>query len=423
MHYALNMIGLIDCNNFYVSCERVFNPRLIGRRVAVLTNNDGCVVSRSPEFKKLNIPVGTPYFKIKDLEKPLGLIFISSNYELYADMSNRVMSVLRQFTPQVEQYSIDEAFIHFNLPEDSDYEALAMSLRERVLQWTGIPTGIGFASTRTLAKLGSEIAKKQTTTGVFVVPKNPEDILRETPVGDIWGVGPRVEKRLMALGVRTALQLAESELPWLQKKFSVCLVRTALELRGQAATAAEDFGHPMKTAACTRMFGTPIVDFEELRETVADYADSAAARLREAGKQAVGACVFFLYYPEYYPVALPEGSAEINVMFGHPVEDGHELVDAVADRAGDAGLVDEELRALRGVPLSRTRLHKHQRPCRRDIGHHQPPVRAARHPLPFVRPRPPMDHAPRKALLTLYDGLGRTSARKMIFLIFFRLYI
>ncbi len=252
MHYALNMIGLIDCNNFYVSCERVFNPRLIGRRVAVLTNNDGCVVSRSPEFKKLNIPVGTPYFKIKDLEKPLGLIFISSNYELYADMSNRVMSVLRQFTPQVEQYSIDEAFIHFNLPEDSDYEALAMSLRERVLQWTGIPTGIGFASTRTLAKLGSEIAKKQTQTGVFVVPKNPEDILRETPVGDIWGVGPRVEKRLMALGVRTALQLAESDLSWLQKKFSVCLVRTALELRGQAATAAEDFGHPMKTAACTR---------------------------------------------------------------------------------------------------------------------------------------------------------------------------
>ena len=196
MHYALNMIGLIDCNNFY----------------AVLTNNDGCVVSRSPEFKKLNIPVGTPYFKIKELEKPLGLIFISSNYELYADMSNRVMSVLRQFTPQVEQYSIDEAFIHFNLPEDSDYEALAMSLRERVLQWTGIPTGIGFASTRTLAKLGSEIAKKQTQTGVFVVPKNPEDILRETPVGDIWGVGPRVEKRLMALGIRTALQLAESDL-------------------------------------------------------------------------------------------------------------------------------------------------------------------------------------------------------------------
>ena len=180
------MIGLIDCNNFYVSCERVFNPRLIGRRVAVLTNNDGCVVSRSPEFKKLNIPVGTPYFKIKDLEKPLGLIFISSNYELYADMSNRVMSVLRQFTPQVEQYSIDEAFIHFNLPEDSDYEALAMSLRERVLQWTGIQTGIGFASTRTLAKLGSEIAKKQTQTGVFVVPKNPEDILRETPVGGIY---------------------------------------------------------------------------------------------------------------------------------------------------------------------------------------------------------------------------------------------
>ena len=330
MNYALNMIGLIDCNNFYVSCECVFNPRLEGRRVAVLTNNDGCVVSRSPEFKKLNIPVGTPYFKIKDLEKPLGLVFISSNYELYADMSNRVMSVLRQFTPHLEQYSIDEAFVHFNLPKDYDYESLAKKLRERVLQWTGIPTGIGFASTRTLAKLASEIAKKKTKTGVFVMPQHAEDILRETPVGDIWGVGPRVEKRLMALGIRTALQLAESDLPWLQKRFSVCLVRTVLELQGQSATAAEDFGHPMKTAACTRMFGTPIVDFEELRETVADYAESAAARLREIGKQAVGACVFFLYYPEYYPVALPEGGAEINVMFGHPTNNTAEIFAALA---------------------------------------------------------------------------------------------
>ena len=319
------MIGLIDCNNFYVSCERVFNPHLIGRRVAVLTNNDGCVVSRSQEFKKLNIPVGTPYFKIKELEKPLGLVFISSNYELYADMSHRVMSVLRQFTPHLEQYSIDEAFVHFNLPEDYDYESLAMELRERVLQWTGIPTGIGFASTRTLAKLGSEIAKKKTKKGVFVMPKDVEDILRETPVGDIWGVGPRVEKRLLALGIRTALQLAEADLPWLQKRFSVCLVRTALELQGQSATAAEDFGHPLRTAACTRMFGTPVVDFEELRQSVAEYAESAAARLREMGKQAVGACVFFLYYPEYYPIALPEGSAEINVMFSHPTNNTAEI--------------------------------------------------------------------------------------------------
>lgn len=329
-NYALNMIGLIDCNNFYVSCERVFNPRLEGRRVAVLTNNDGCVVSRSPEFKKLNIPVGTPYFKIKDLEKPLDLVFISSNYELYADMSSRVMSVLRQFTPHIEQYSIDEAFVHFNLPESHDYESLAIELRERVRQWTGIPTGIGFASTRTLAKLGSEIAKKRTNTGVFVMPKHAEDILQETPVGDIWGVGPRVEKRLMALGIRTARQLAEADLPWLQKKFSVCLVRTALELNGQKATAAEDFGHPLKTATCSRMFGVPIVDFEELRQSVAEYAETAAEKMRESGRQAVGASVFFLYYPEYYPVALPEGGAETNVMFGHPTNNTAEIFAAIA---------------------------------------------------------------------------------------------
>lgn len=325
-----SMIGLVDCNNFYVSCECVFNPRLQGRRVAVLTNNDGCVVSRSPEFKKLNIPVGTPYFKIKDLEKPLGLVFVSSNYELYADMSNRVMSVLRQFSPQIEQYSIDEAFVHFNLPENTDYESLALKLRERVLQWTGIPTGIGFAATRTLAKLASEIAKKRTKTGVFVMPQKTDDILQETPVGDIWGVGPRVEKRLMALGIRTARQLAEAELTWLQKRFSVCLVRTVLELRGLEAVPAEDFGHPQKSTACSRMFGTPIVDFEELRQSVAEYAETAAERMRQNGRQAVGASVFFLYYAEYYPVALPEGGAEISVMFGRPTNNTAEIFAAIA---------------------------------------------------------------------------------------------
>ena len=175
------MIALVDANSFYVSCERVFDPRLEGRPVAVLSNNDGCVISRSAECKALGIEMGTPYFKLRDRAKALGLVFRSSNYELYGDLSARIVQTLGTFTPDVEQYSIDEAFLHLSLPADTDWEALGATIRARVLRWTGIPCGVGFAPTRTLAKIANHIGKRRPG-GVFAMPADPEPLLAKLSV-------------------------------------------------------------------------------------------------------------------------------------------------------------------------------------------------------------------------------------------------
>ena len=184
------MIGLVDGNNFFVSCERVVDPRLNGRPVAVLSNNDGCCVSRSNEFKALGIPMGTPYFQLKDRERTGELVFRSSNYELYGDMSRRVISILRDLAVDVEQYSIDEAFIHPPSTVTDDLAAYGKRVRARVLQWTGIPCGVGFAPTKTLAKIANHIGKKRPD-GVFVMPDDPTPVLKDLPVGEVWASGGR----------------------------------------------------------------------------------------------------------------------------------------------------------------------------------------------------------------------------------------
>lgn len=327
---GLRVIGLVDCNNFFVSCECVFNPRLRGKRVAVLSNNDGCVVARSNEFKQLDIPMGTPYFKLKPMEELLELTFVSSNYELYADMSSRVMSVLRDSCPEVEQYSIDEAFIIVDLPADSSYLDWGIKLRGKIQQWIGIPTGIGFAASRTLAKLAAKFAKKRTSEGVFVMPDDPVELLSSTPVGDIWGVGGRLGKRLHDLGIRTAEQLRQADLQWLGRRFNVCLVRTALELRGQDVVPPDKLDHPIKSATCSRTFGTPIVDFDELRSSVAEFAEIACERMRRADRQAVGATVFFNYSAEYKPKELPAGTTSMTILFDTPTNNTSEVFEAIS---------------------------------------------------------------------------------------------
>ena len=233
------MIGLVDGNNFYVSCERVFDPRLEGRPVAVLSNNDGCCVSRSQEFKALGIPMGTPYFKLKpDIER-LGLVLRSSNYELYGDLSRRVIATLQEFVPRVEQYSIDEAFIHPAEPDGADFDALGRRIRATVLKWVGIPCGVGFAPTKTLAKIANHIGKKSPS-GVFVMPRDPSDVLRATPVEEVWGVGRRLAPKLSALGIRTAFGLASRDDSEIKRKFGVVLARTAMELRGTPCIVDEE---------------------------------------------------------------------------------------------------------------------------------------------------------------------------------------
>ena len=225
------MIGLVDGNNFFVSCERVFDRSLEGKPVAVLSNNDGCVVSRSNEFKKLGIAMGTPYFQLKPKIARLGLVLRSGNHELYSDMSNRLMQVLGALFADIEQYSVDEAFVY---PADGiDFFGYGLRARATILKWIGIPCGIGFAPTKTLAKIANHIAKK-TADGVFVLPENPSEILSQIPVGEVWGVGRRLAPKLERDRILTARDLAETPDGKLAKKYGVMLVRTALELRGVA---------------------------------------------------------------------------------------------------------------------------------------------------------------------------------------------
>ena len=286
------MISLVDANNFYVSCERAFKPALERKPVAVLSNNDGCVISRSPECKALGVEMGTPYFKLKDT----GIVFRSSNYELYGDMSARIVATLGTYTPDVEQYSIDEAFLHFDEGAGrraGGWEALGKAIRARVLKWTGVPCGVGFAPTRTLAKIANHIGKKRPG-GVFVMPEDANEVLATLPVEEVWGVGRRLVERLQRAGVWYAGQLAGCGADFFRRhKFAVTLARTAMELRGVPATEA----HPVErenpqSVNVSRMFGEPVTDAAGLCEAVATHAAAAAVKLRQAGMVAAGANVY-----------------------------------------------------------------------------------------------------------------------------------
>jgi len=286
------MIALVDANNFYVSCERAFDPRLEGKPVAVLSNNDGCVISRSPECKALGVEMGAPHFKLKET----GILFRSSNYELYGDMSARIAATLGTFAPDVEPYSIDESFLHLGeapIRRAGGPEALGRAIRQRVLKWTGVPCGVGFAPTRTLAKIANHVAKKRAD-GVFVLPDDPSALLERLPVGEVWGVGRRLAERLRRAGVPTALALARRGPEFFRRgHFAVTLARTALELRGVPATEADPLERDSpQSVGVSRMFGRPVADASALCEAVAAHASAAAAKLRKTGMVAAGANVF-----------------------------------------------------------------------------------------------------------------------------------
>ena len=333
------MIALVDANNFYVSCERVFNPGLEGKPVAVLSNNDGCVISRSPECKALGVEMGTPYFKLKKT----GLVFRSSNYELYGDMSARIAATLGTFTPDVEQYSIDEAFLHFDDGAGrraGGWEALGKAIRARVLQWTGVPCGVGFAPTRTLAKIANHIGKKLLG-GVFVMPEDPKVVLAGLPVEEVWGVGRRLAERLRRGGVFTAWELARCGPEFFRRgHFAVTVARTAMELRGTPATEADPLEREeMQSVGVSRMFGTPATEAQELEEAVSVYAASAAAKLRKGGMVALVANV-------YVQECAPQGTGgwkdenwwtpflTVTVSFASPTAATPEILSAVRPAVG-----------------------------------------------------------------------------------------
>lgn len=283
------MIALADCNNFYVSCERVFRPSLEGRPVIVLSNNDGCAVARSNEAKALGIAMGAPYHQIKRLCGRNGVFVFSSNYELYGDMSRRVVSVLSRFSPEMEIYSIDESFL--NLEGSPDPLGLSGRMRETVRKWTGIPISVGLGKTKTLAKLANRLAKKEHA-GCLQVEAGNRSTLGNVPIEDVWGVGRRLSVRLRRVGLENAWAFAQAPSSAIRAIGGVTLERTQRELTGVPCLEMEEVPQPRKNTCCSRSFGKPVTGRGELEEAVANYAVRATRKVRAEGSLACGLQVF-----------------------------------------------------------------------------------------------------------------------------------
>jgi len=288
------VFALIDCNAFYVSCERVFNPKLNNRPVVALSNNDGCIISRSKEAKALGIKMGVPLFKVKDIVEKEKVVVFSSNYTLYADMSRRVMNIISSSSPYTEIYSIDEAFVELSsLP--IDYESYAHQLRQTILQHTGIPVSIGIASTKTLAKVANHKAKKDDSlNGVcsLVNYNSIDQILELTEVGDVWGVGRRLSKKLINHGIHNAKLLKNCSDSWIRKMMSVNGLKTITELRGISCIPLEEYSMTRKSCCTTRSFGKLLTNLDDIEQAVTTFARRAAERIRSESLAASCVSVF-----------------------------------------------------------------------------------------------------------------------------------
>ena len=276
--------ALVDCNNFYVSCERVFNPRLEKKPVVVLSNNDGCIIARSNEVKALGIAMGAPFFKSKHLIQKHQINVFSSNYALYGDMSQRVMNTLYHFTPLLEVYSIDEAFLSLNKPNSFSHREDAQLIRMTVKRSTGIPVSIGIASTKVLAKVANKYAKSEEAyQGVFDLTDYPhlDALLRSTPVDDLWGIGRNYAQLLIKQGIVNAYQLKNADDRWIRDNLTVAGLRIVWELRGRPCIPLEDAPSPKKGICTSRSFGSPVKSFEDLMEAVSSYVSRAAEKLRQ----------------------------------------------------------------------------------------------------------------------------------------------
>lgn len=279
------MFALCDVNSFYASCETVFRPDLWGRPVVVLSNNDGCVIARSAEAKALGIKMGEAFFKQRELFRRHGVVCFSSNYELYADMSNRVMTTLEEMAPRCEIYSIDEAFCDLTgVRSCRNLTDFGREIRATVLQRTHLTVGVGIAQTKTLAKLANHAAKKwQRQTGGVVDLSNIDrqrKLMAALPVEEVWGVGRRISKKLESMGIKTVLQLADTNLPFIRKHFNVVLERTVRELRGEPCLGLEEFAPVKQEIVCSRSFGGRITEYEDMRQAICSHASRGAEKLR-----------------------------------------------------------------------------------------------------------------------------------------------
>ncbi|VUS50887.1 DNA polymerase IV 1 [Klebsiella pasteurii] len=324
------MFALCDVNSFYASCETVFRPDLKGRPVVVLSNNDGCVIARSAEAKPF-VKMGEPYFKQKDMFRRHGIIAFSSNYELYADMSNRVMTTLEELSPRCEIYSIDEAFCDLTgVRNCRDLTDFGREIRETVLRRTHLTVGVGIAQTKTLAKLANHAAKTwQRQTGGVVDLSNLErqrKLMSLLPVDEVWGVGRRISKKLETMGIKTVLQLADTDIRFIRKHFNVVLERTVRELRGEPCLGLEEFAPVKQEIVCSRSFGGRITEYHEMRQAICSYASRAAEKLRDEHQY----CRFISAFVKTSPFALNEpyygNSASVKLLT--PTQDSRDIITA-----------------------------------------------------------------------------------------------
>ncbi|MGF6527643.1 Y-family DNA polymerase [Variovorax sp. PvP013] len=325
------MYALVDGNNFYVSCERVFRPSLEGRPVIVLSNNDGCAIARSNEAKALGITMGEPWFQIQKKYPDAGLVALSANFCLYGDMSNRMMSIAAGLGPEQEIYSIDESFIGL-AGMRGDLGKRSHAVRERILQWIGVPVGIGIGPTKTLAKLANHIAKSADrkpgsyptelarVCNLAALPASDLDaVLEATDLGEIWGIGRRIAEQLREAGLKTALDVSRMDPVVARRRWSVTLERTVREMQGQACIAFEDSPASKKQIACTRSFGTAITELADLVESVTEFASRACEKLRKQGGYAGQVLVFINTSP--FRREDPQYARSITVPLRRPTSD------------------------------------------------------------------------------------------------------
>ncbi|MBZ6570320.1 translesion error-prone DNA polymerase V subunit UmuC [Klebsiella sp. JL973] len=346
------MFALCDVNSFYASCETVFRPDLKGRPVVVLSNNDGCVIARSAEAKPF-VKMGEPYFKQKDMFRRHGIIAFSSNYELYADMSNRVMTTLEGLSPRCEIYSIDEAFCDLTgVRNCRDLTDFGREIREIVLRRTHLTIGVGIAQTKTLAKLANHAAKQwQRQTGGVVDLSNLErqrKLMALLPVDEVWGVGRRISKKLESMGIDTVLKLADTDIRFIRKHFHVVLERTVRELRGEPCLGLEEFAPVKQEIVCSRSFGGRITEYHEMRQAICSYASRAAEKLRGEHQY----CRFISAFVKTSPFALNEpyygNSASVKLLT--PTQDSRDII-AAATKCLDAIWEDGHRYQKAGVML------------------------------------------------------------------------
>ncbi len=279
------MYALVDCNNFYASCERVFKPQLRNKPIVILSNNDGCVIARSDQAKVLGVPMGAPAFKYKNFFKKHGITVFSSNYALYGDMSNRVMSILSDFTPNIEVYSIDEAFLSFKGFENYDLNSYGIKMQKRILKWTGIPTSVGIAPTKALSKVANKIARKypKQTTNVHIIDTEEKRIkaLKWTKIESVWGIGKQLSKRLKNQGIKTAYDFTLLNDSWVRGNFSVTELNLKKDLEGFPTLTLDNYNVSKKSISTTRTFETTIENLTEIVERVSTFSSNCAKKLRQ----------------------------------------------------------------------------------------------------------------------------------------------